>query len=252
MQKKQPTNTPVALITGAARRIGAEIARILHENGLNVIIHYHTSKKEASALSLELNKKRPQSAIVLKANLGKLSELKKLIQQSVKSWGKLDVLVNNASCFYKTSVNDVNESSWNHILDTNLKAPFFLAQLAAPYLKTQLGSIINIVDIHAEKPLLDYPIYTISKAGLGMLTKTLARELGPEIRVNSVSPGAIIWPEGHNKLSPQLKQKIISHTALKRHGGPKEIAKAVLFLVRDADYITGQDIAVDGGRSLFL
>lgn len=252
MHKKQLVIPRVALITGAARRIGAEIARILHENGMNVALHYHSSKKEAKKLCTLLNERRANSAIVVQANLSNTRKLKAMIQQTVKSWGRLDALINNASCFYKTTATEVTESSWSKLIDTNLKAAFFLAQAAIPYLKKQHGCIVNIVDIHADRPMLDYPVYSISKAGLSMLTKSLARELGPAIRVNSVSPGAILWPEGNNVLTGKIKQKIVSHTALKRHGEPKDIAKAVLFLIRDADYITGQDIAVDGGRSLFL
>lgn len=251
MQKQQMLTSPVALVTGSARRIGKEIARILHENGINVVLHCHSSVKEAKKLCAKFNQSRDNSAAVLQADLANISKLKPLIQQSVKIWGRLDFLVNNASCFYKTPVGDTTESAWDTLIDTNLKAPFFLSQAAMPFLKKQQGCIINIVDIHAERPMLDYPVYSMSKAGLMMLTKALARECGPEVRVNSVSPGAIIWPEAKNAISPRIKKQIIQHTALKRHGDPKEIAKAVLYLIRDGQYITGQDIAVDGGRSLF-
>ena len=251
MKNKQVLNPQVALITGSARRIGAKIARILHENGINVVLHCNSSLKEAKKLCSILNQSRGDSAVVLQADLSKIKTLNNLVKQAVNSWGRLDILVNNASCFYKTPVGSITESIWNDLMDTNLKAPFFLSQAAIPYLKKQRGCIINIVDIHADRPMADHPIYCVSKAGLAMLTKTLARELGPDIRVNSVSPGAIIWPEKGNALSPKLKKQIIDHTALKTHGDPEEIAKAVLFLVRDATYVTGQDIAVDGGRKLF-
>lgn len=251
MQKKQILTSKVALVTGSARRIGKEIARILHENGINVVLHCHSSLKEANMLCSKFNQARDNSAVVLQTDLSHIHKLKPLIQESAKVWGRLDCLVNNASCFYKTPVGTVTESAWDTLIDTNLKAPYFLAQAAVPYLKKHQGSIINIVDIHAERPMLDYPVYSVSKAGLAMLTKALARELGPDIRVNSVSPGAIIWPEEKNAIPPRIRKQIIQHTALKHHGNPKEIAKAVLFLIRDGEYITGQDIAVDGGRSLF-
>lgn len=252
MQKNKTIHPNVALVTGAARRIGAEIARILHQNNFNVVLHYHQSKAEAEKLCKMLNQTRENSAVILKADLSDQKQLLPLIQKAAKTWGRLDALINNASCFYKTAIGKIDGKIWDAMMDTNLKAPFFLAQAAAPFLRKQHGCIVNIVDIHAHKPMLDYPVYNISKAGLLMATKTLARELGPEIRVNAVSPGAIIWPEGSNSLSAKLKEKIISHTALKRHGDANAIAKAVLFLVKDADYITGQDIPVDGGRSLFL
>lgn len=248
MQKNQPT----ALITGASRRIGSAITRILHENGMNVIIHYHTSAINAKKLHKELINRRPHSAKILQADLTNLKQTQILLKEAVKVWGQLDVLVNNASCFFKTDMGQVTDAQWNEIINTNLKAPFFLAQSAFPHLAKQQGSIINISDIHANRPMRDYPVYCISKAALSMMTKTLARELGPDVRVNTVSPGQIIWPEAENALSPLIKQKIIHRTALQRHGDPKEIAKTVLFLVRDADYITGQDIAVDGGRLLYI
>ena len=252
MQKRSSPTVKVALVTGAARRIGAEIASILHENGMNVVIHYHFSARNAKKLCNSLNEKRANSAITLKANLFDHAQLTPLVTDAKNAWGRLDVLINNASCFYKTPVGKIPETTWEHVINTNLRAPFFLAQLAAPYLAKQSGSIVNIVDIHAERPMQNFSIYSISKAGLNMLTKSLACELGPKIRVNSVSPGPIIWPEGKSALSASLKHKIIQSTLLKRHGNPLEIAKAVLFLVRDADFITGQDIAVDGGRSLVM
>ncbi|MCD6038981.1 MAG: fabG 3 [Gammaproteobacteria bacterium] len=251
MQKKHDKKIKVALITGAARRIGAAIAENLHAAGINVVVHCHTSQKEAKKLCAFLNKQRENSAAVLKADLSILTNLSVLVQRAVEIWGGLDILVNNASVFPQTAIGKVSSAQWDAILDTNLKAPFFLAQAAFPYLKKRQGSIVNIVDIHGNRPMRDYPVYCISKAGLQMLTKALARELAPAVRVNSVSPGEILWPEGENSLSIEIKQKILDRIALKRHGEPTEIAKAVLFLVRDGDYITGHDLVVDGGRLLF-
>ncbi len=242
----------VALITGAARRIGAHIATHLHAHGMNIVLHYHRSEKAANALCRGLNKKRPQSATIAYADLSVLSDIDALTKKAHQAWGQLDVLVNNASTFYKTPVGKIKEMEWNTLIDTNLKAPFFLAQSAFPFLKKQKGCIINIVDIHHTRPMKDYSVYSISKAGLHMLTLTLAREMGPFVRVNAVSPGAIIWPEGKNTLPEKQKKKILDHSAMKKAGHPDDIAKAVLFLVNDAPYVTGQDIAVDGGRSLFI
>jgi pteridine reductase len=251
-QRKHKDNQQVALITGAGRRIGAAIVRLLHEAGINIVLHYYTSEKETKKLCLALNKKRQNSAAILAADLSRLANLALLIQQAEQLWGRLDVLVNNASVFYKTEIGELSGSAWDKLIDTNLKAPFFLAQAAFPHLAKHQGCIVNIVDIHAERPMQDYPVYCISKAGLHMLTKALARELGPAVRVNAVSPGAIIWPQGENALPLEMQRKIIDRTALQQHGDPTEIAKAVLFLIRDAGYITGQDIAVDGGRLLFV
>jgi len=246
----QKNSHKVALITGSARRMGAAMADKLHENGFNIVIHYHASHEDAERLSAELNKKRKHSAITMRADLQEITSLEALVNQAAETWGRLDVLVNNASRFYKTEVGEMTEYSWDELINTNLKAPLFLSQAAAPHLKKTNGCIINITDIHGERPLRDYAVYSISKAGLIMLTKQLAKELGPEIRVNAISPGAIVWPEGQNKLSEESKKKIIERTALQRHGDPDMIAKAALFLVQDADFITGQVLVVDGGRLL--
>lgn len=240
----------VALITGAARRIGAEIAKTLHESGMNVVLHYNVSEEEATALCASLNNKRQKSAITVRAELQEPDSGKSLVQQAVAAWGRLDVLVNNASKFYKTSVGEITDYAWDDLLSANLKAPFFLSQAGAPYLRQTEGCIINITDIHAERPLREYAVYCIAKGGLTQMTKILAKELGPSIRVNAIAPGAIIWPEGSNALSEEEKQKIIDRTALERLGDAKDIAKAVLFFVRDATYVTGQVLAVDGGRML--
>ncbi len=251
MSKKNSPPVKVALITGASRRIGAEIACELHAKGMNVILHYRTSQANAKELCATLNQKRSASAATLAADLSIFDNLSLLIQRAVEIWGRLDALVNNASVFYKTDIGDVGEADWGKLMDINLKAPFFLAQAAFPHLSKQQGCIVNIIDIHAERPMREYPIYCISKAGLQMLTKTLARELGPQVRVNAVSPGQMLWPEGENTLSDEIKQKIVDHIVLKRQGHPLDVAKAVSFLILDADYVTGQDLAVDGGRLLY-
>lgn len=238
----------VALITGAAHRIGATTARMLHAQGMNIAVHYRSSRHGAEKLQAELQAERPDSVALLQADLHDLDALPRLVQDTLAAWGRLDVLVNNASTFYQTPVGSVTETDWNDLLGTNLKAPFFLTQAAAPYLEQHQGAVVNIVDIHAERPLKAYPVYSIAKAGLVMLTKALAGELGPEVRVNAVAPGAILWPE--QEMDEETKKRIISRTFLKRRGDPHDIAKAVLFLVRDATYMSGQVLTVDGGRSL--
>ena len=237
-----------ALITGAAKRIGAEISRMLHAEGMNIVIHYRASENEAQALCNELNALRADSAIVAQADLLNISELPALARQSADYWGSLNALVNNASSFYPTPVGEITETQWDDLMGSNLKAPLFLSQAAAPYLKSSQGNIINIVDIHGFRPMKQHPVYCAAKAGLAMLTQSLARELGPEIRVNGVAPGAILWPE--NEIDEQTQQLILDRTALKRQGEPKDIAATVRFLIRDADYITGQVIPVCGGRSI--
>ncbi len=249
MQKNQIT--PVALITGAAKRIGAEIAEYLHLQGLNIIIHYHTSEKEAKALCEKLNQKRLNSAVILQADLCVTSDFDAVMNQVMNAWGRLDVLVNNASRFYRSVMGQVTEPQWDDLITSNTKAPFFLSQAAAPYLAKQQGCIINITDIHGERPMRDYSVYCISKAGLIMLTKALAKELGPDVRVNAISPGPILWPEGENELSDLLKEKLIQRTVLQRSGSSIEIAKTVFFLI-SSDYMTGQVLSVDGGRSLLI
>jgi pteridine reductase len=239
----------VALITGAARRIGAEIARTLHLTGMNIVLHYNSSEEAAVALCNELNQIRDHSAVVICADLQQLDSIARLIKQATEVWHRLDVLVNNASRFYRTGIGKVTEYAWEDLMYANLRAPFFLAQEAAPWLSQNKGCIINITDIHAHEPLQDYSVYCISKCGLDMMTKVLAKELGPCIRVNSVAPGAILWPEGENSLSDEYKQKIIKKVALQRAGEAQDIAKTVLFLVEQGKYITGQIIAVDGGRA---
>lgn len=237
----------VALVTGAARRIGAEIARELHRSGLKVVIHYRASAAAATALCDELLAARPDSAALICADLLDTAALPSLIAEAQRAWGRLDALVNNASNFYPTPVGKIDEAQWNDLVGSNLKAPLFLSQAAAPHLAVQQGCILNIVDIHADRPLKGYPVYCAAKAGLVMLTKSLARELAPAVRVNAVAPGAILWPE---PASEETRHAVISRTALKRQGHPHDIARTVRFLVTEADYITGEVITVDGGRSL--
>jgi pteridine reductase len=240
-------NIKVALITGAAHRIGAATATLLHQNGLNIILHYRGSREKAQSLQKELNDLRENSVILIQADLHITNGLTALIDESVKAWGRLDVLINNASSFYPTKIGKATEVQWDDLMGSNLKAPFFLSQAAAPHLKKTNGCIVNIVDIHAERPLKEHPIYSMAKAGLVMMTKSLAGELGPEIRVNGVAPGAILWPENLDEVA---KQRIVSRTFLKRQGEPNDIAKTILYLIKDASYVTGQIIAVDGGRGL--
>ena len=248
---KNPLSSKVAVITGAARRIGASIARILHASDMNIVLHYKVSEEEAVTLCQEFNQKRPSSAIALRADLLDFDSSKVFVQQAAETWKRLDVLVNNASRFYRTSFGKVTEYAWNDLIDSNLKAPFFLSQAAAPYLALHRGAIINITDAHIDSPPKDYSVYCISKSGLVMLTKVLAKELGPAVRVNAVAPGVILWPEGENALTDQEKKKIIDKTVLQQVGQPEDIAKAVLFFIRDADYVTGQMLSVDGGRMLY-
>jgi len=243
----EPNSNKVALITGAAHRIGATTARLLHQNGMNIVLHYRGSREQAQAVQKELNDIRENSVILIQADLHITNGLPALIEESAKAWGRLDVLINNASSFYPSPIGKATEEQWDDLIGSNLKAPFFLAQAAAPYLKKHNGCIINIVDIHAERPLKTFPIYSMAKAGLAMMTKSLACELGPDIRVNGVAPGAILWPENLDEVA---KQRIVSRTFLKRQGEPNDISKTILYLIKDADYVTGQIIAVDGGRSL--
>jgi pteridine reductase len=237
-----------ALVTGAAKRIGAVIASTLHDAGANVAIHYHSSVEAAEQLAAELNQRRPNSAFTVGADVRDVAALERMAQAVLERTGALDVLVNNASNFYPTPLGSVTEQQWYDLVGSNLKAPLFLSQAVLPALRSARGVIINIVDVHAQRPLRDHPVYGAAKAGLAMLTRSLAKDLGPHIRVNGVSPGAILWPD--EGMSDQLRAGIIRQTALKRSGEPEDIAAAVLFLVRDAPYVTGQIIAVDGGRSV--
>ncbi len=244
----QPLKGKVALITGAAKRIGAEIARSLHSEGADVVIHYGHSAEAAVKLVSELNEIRPNSCHSYSVLLSDTNGLSEMIEQITILTGRLDILVNNASSFYPTSVGEIAESDWDNLFDSNLKGPLFLSQAATPYLNKSQGCIVNMVDIHGERPLAKHPVYCSAKAGLVMLTKSLALELGPNVRVNGVAPGIIIWPEGDQDTT--LQGELLSRTALKRKGSVKDITDTVLFLVRDATYITGQIISVDGGRTI--
>ena len=234
-----------ALISGGATRIGAQIVRTLHEDGYKVIIHCHQSEEIAQALCHELNSKRNNSAQVIVADLGDNKAIKKLTQK-IKS---LDLLVNNASVFYPTLTENCTTEDWDKIININLKAPFFLATGLSKVLEVSQGSIVNIIDIYSDRPLKNFSIYNISKAGLKMLTKTLAKELAPNIRTNGISPGSILWPQDESQLSEKEKIMMLDKIALKRQGSPNDISQAVLFLA-NARYITGQIINIDGGRSL--
>jgi pteridine reductase len=238
----------IVFITGAAKRVGAEMTRLLHANNMNVIIHYHASAKEAQSLCDELNQQRQNSAMRIQGDLNDLSNFPDMIDTALNQWGRLDVLINNASTFFPTPCGEISEADWENLLGSNVKGPLFLSQTVAPFLKRNKGCIINIADIHGQKPLKNYLVYSIAKAGLIMLTKGLAMELGPDIRVNAIAPGPVLWPTGKNILLAEKKTKIIDKTCLKRAGSPLDIAKVTYFLIEDGLYITGQVINVDGGR----
>lgn len=238
----------VALVTGGSKRIGAEIAKRLHMEGMNLILHYHSSDQEARALQSELNEARPKSVVLVKGDLLDNHKITHLIQEAIKVNARLDALVNNASSFFPTPIGNTSEEDWTDLIGTNLKAPYFLSQAAAPELRKRRGCIVNIADIYGERPLKNHPVYSIAKAGLIMMTRSLARELAPEVRVNAVAPGAVLWPEDDRDRVAQ--QRIVSRTPLKRTGTPAEIARTVLFLIRDAEFVSGHVIPVDGGRSV--
>jgi len=247
------TNRPnledrVALVTGAARRVGAAIASHLHAAGALVAVHYRGSAEHADALVASLNDARPGSAAAFRADLLDTSSIPQFVADVLGWQGRLDILVNNASTFYATPLGEVTEAHWDDLLGINLKAPLFLSQAAAPALRESHGAIVNIVDIHAQRPLRDHLVYGAAKAGLAMLTRSLAKDLAPEVRVNGVAPGAILWPE--SDMSEATKSSILRQVPLERAGEPDDIAGCVLYLAHDATYVTGQIIAVDGGRSI--
>ena len=245
--------TPKAiLITGSAKRVGAAIARNLHAAGAAVIIHCNHSRKEADALVAELNTIRAKSAALVQGDLLALNALKGLIDQAHSCFGRLDGLVNNASSFYATPIGKISEDDWLDLLGSNLKAPLFLSQAATPYLRETKGSIVNIIDIHTERPLKDFIVYNAAKAGLAGLTRSLAIDLAPDIRVNGVSPGAIMWPDAADQYPDAERERIINQTPLKRIGSANDIAGAVKYLMLDAPYVTGQILAVDGGRGVAM
>jgi pteridine reductase len=249
---KLPLQKKTVLVTGGARRVGAAICRRLHAAGANVMIHYRASAADARALVKALNALRKGSAACVNGDLLQSETPRALVAACIAEFGRLDVLVNNASSFYATPVGKMNEGAWNDLIGSNLKAPLFIAQAAAAELKKRRGSIVNIVDIHAEFPLKDYVIYSVAKGGLAALTRSLARELAPAVRVNGVSPGPIMWPDAAIWKSAKTRKNILDCTLLKRVGEPDDIARAVEFLVASAPYVTGQIIAVDGGRSIAL
>ncbi|MDB5810287.1 MAG: pteridine reductase [Betaproteobacteria bacterium] len=248
----QALSGKTALVTGGAKRVGAAICRRLHARGANLMVHHRASVKEARELQRELNEQRADSVALIKADLLTGASLPDLVKTTVKQFGSLDILVNNASSFFATAIGEITEKAWDDLIGTNLKAPLFLSQAAATELRKHHGCIVNIVDIHAELPMKNYVVYTVAKGGLLALTRSLARELGPDVRVNGVAPGTILWPDDAAWSDELSRQRIVNQTALKRAGEPDDIAKAVEFLVAAAPYITGQVIAVDGGRSITL
>jgi len=239
------------LVTGAARRVGAEIARVLHAEGANLALHYRSATAEAQSLVAEFNAARPGSALAFQADLLETDHLARLVTDVAEHFGRLDALVNNASSFFATPIGSIGEREWDDLLGTNLKAPLFLAQAAATHLAVARGAIVNITDIHAERPLKNYALYCAAKAGLAGLTRALALELAPHVRVNAIAPGPILWPED-GAFDAAAQANVISRTLLKRGGDPADIARTVRFLLADAPYVTGQILAVDGGRSVFL
>ena len=248
-QSNSPMQERAILITGGAKRIGAAITRTLHAAGARVIVHCNRSRAEAEKLVAELNGLRAKSAALVQGDLLALNALNGLVVQAVSMFGTLDGLVNNASTFYATPVGSISEDHWNELIGANLQAPLFLSQAAAPYLRQNRGAIVNIVDIHAERPLKDFAVYSIAKAGLAGLTRSLAIELGPDIRVNGVSPGAILWPDDGDHFKPDEQKRIVDQTPLRRVGSPEDVAGAVKYLMLDATFVTGQILAVDGGRN---
>jgi pteridine reductase len=242
------SNNPTLLITGAAKRLGAETAEIFHDNGYNIALHYRKSKAPALLLAERLNNIRANSCEIFAADLDQLNEIEKLATDTVQRFGKIDTLINNASSFYPTKIGTATEQHWNDLISSNMKAPFFLSQACAPYLQKTKGCIINIVDIYSEKALTNHTIYCMAKAGLNMMTQSLALELAPNVRVNGVSPGAILQPsEGNSAMSDQTN--ILAKVPLARSGEASDIANTALFLATNAPYISGQIISVDGGRT---
>jgi pteridine reductase len=237
-----------ALVTGAARRVGAQIVRTLHAAGANVVIHCRHSRSEADQLAATLEAQRPGSAVVLTADLQQLDQLPPLIESTCQRFGGLDLLVNNASSFYPTPLGTITAAQWDDLIGSNLRAPLFLAQAAAPALRRARGLLLNMVDIHGIRPLRDHPVYSSAKAGLIMLTRSLARELAPEVRVNGIAPGPVMWPE--SGMDDERRAEILQKTPLHRVGSPDDIARAVLFFATQAPFVTGQILAVDGGRSI--
>lgn len=242
----------VFLITGGAKRVGAAVCRELHSHGASLMIHYNKSHDEARALQAELNLLRANSVAIIQGDLLNTSALPNLVYETTQHFGSLDGLINNASSYFSTELGNINEENWHDLIGTNLKAPMFLAQAAAGELRRNHGSIVNITDMHIERPKKGYIVYSVAKAGLVTLTKSLAHELSPEVRVNAVAPGPVQWPENNPQFDEVYRQRVINQTLLKRIGSPEDIAKAVKFLIADAPFVTGHVLAVDGGRSLNL
>lgn len=241
---------PVVLVTGAARRVGAAIARALHAAGYDLALHYRRSRTEMDALINELEAQRADSTLAMSAELADIEQLPRLVDACIARYGRLDGLVNNASAFYPTPIGTVTVSQWNELFASNAQAPFFLVQAAAPHLKKTHGGIVSIVDIYAQHPLARHPVYSMAKAALSAMTRSLARELAPEVRVNAIAPGAILWPESGKAYTDQAE--LIARTPLARTGTPEDVAAAALFLLRDAKFTTGQILNVDGGRELMI
>jgi pteridine reductase len=241
---------PVALITGAARRVGATIARTLHAAGYDLALHYRSSRDEMQALCAELERVRAGSTLAIQADLAETGRLPGIVETCTAHFGRLDALVNNASSFFPTPIGSVTTQQWDDLFTSNARAPLFLSQAAAPALRAAHGAIVNLVDIYAERPLARHPVYSMAKAALAMMTLSLAKELAPEVRVNGVAPGAVLWPESGKPYADQAE--LIARTPLRRAGSPEDVATAVLFLMRDATFTTGQIVRVDGGRALAI
>ena len=251
MERGRGVQGRIVLITGGAKRVGAAICRRLHAAGANLMLHYRRSAGEARLLQAELNHVRARSVALIQADLLDLNKLPAIIDQTLQTFGRLDALVNNASSFFPTPIGDITPQAWDDLIGTNLRAPLFLAQAAAPALRKSQGAIVNIADIHAERPLKNFVVYSVAKAGLVAVTRSLARELAPEVRVNAIAPGPILWPDD-SSFDELSRQRIVSHTPLKREGAPDDIAKAVYYLIAEATYVTGDTISVDGGRHIAI
>jgi pteridine reductase len=245
---KAVSDHPVALITGGARRVGAVIARTLHAAGYDLALHYRHSETAARELADELQLQRGHSCLLLQADLAELSNLPSLIDRTLSHFGRLDALINNASAFYPTPTGTATPAQWNELFASNAQVPFFLSQAAVPALESRRGGIVNLLDIYAERPLADHPLYCMAKAALAAMTRSLALDLGPHIRVNGVAPGAVLWPSDGNSYTD--RQALLQRTPLQRAGTPQDVAGAVLWLLRDAPFVTGQIIRIDGGRTL--
>lgn len=250
LHPKMSLSKKTILITGGAKRIGRQMAQTLHASGHNIVVHYRSSAGAANELVTQCNAEREGSATMVQGDLLDLACIPGLVQQAIEAYGQLDVVINNASTFYPTPIELIEDDFWKDLIGSNLKAPAFVAKAAAKHLRASGGSMINIVDIHARHPMANHPIYCSAKAGLEMLTKSLARDLAPQVRVNAIAPGAILWPEYN--VGTAKEEALLEKVPLQRMGQPEDVAKLVRFLVDEADYITGQIIAVDGGRSVMI